>query len=56
LQQLENTRAYRKFLNSPDGAQSMSNEERNKELEEIKKYEIDIVRWLREAKVEIANQ
>jgi hypothetical protein len=56
LQQLENTRAYRKFLNSPDGAQSMSNEERNKELTEIKKYEIDIVRWLREAKVEIANQ
>ena len=56
LQQLENTRAYRKFLNSPDGAQSMSNEARNKELEEIKKYEIEIVRWLREAKVEIANQ
>jgi hypothetical protein len=56
LQQLENTRAYRKFLNSPDGAQTMSNEERNKELTEIKKYEVEIVRWLREAKVEIANQ
>ena len=56
LQQLENTRAYRKFLNSPDGAQSMGNEERNKELAEIKKYEIEIVRWLREAKADIARQ
>ena len=53
LEQLERTRAYRKFLNSPDGAKDMSKEEREKELEEIKKMEVDFTRWLREAKTEI---
>jgi len=53
LEQLERTRAYRKFLNSPDGAAEMSKDDREKELEEIKKMEIEFTRWLREAKTEI---
>ena len=53
LEQLERTRAYRKFLNSPDGAADMSKPEREKELEEIKKMEIEFTRWLREAKTEL---
>jgi hypothetical protein len=50
LQQLERTRAYRKFLNSPDGASQMSAADREKELNEIKKMEIEFVQWVREAK------
>jgi hypothetical protein len=53
LQQLERTRAYRKFLNSPDGASQMSAADREKELNEIKKMEIEFVQWVREAKTEI---
>jgi hypothetical protein len=53
LEQLEQTRAYRKFLNSPDGANAMPKDEREKQLEEIRKYEAGIVSWLREAKTAI---
>jgi hypothetical protein len=53
LEQLERTRAYRKFLNSPDGAASMDKDKREKELEEIKKMEIEFTRWMREAKTEL---
>jgi len=53
LEQLERTRAYRKWLNSPDGAADMSKEERESELQEIKKMEVDLTGWLREAKTEI---
>ena len=53
LEQLERTRAYRKYLNSPDGAAELSKQERESELEEIKKMEVDLTRWLREAKTEI---
>jgi len=53
LEQLERTRAYRKFLNSPDGAEEMSKEDREAELKEIKKMEIELVGWVREAKVEL---
>jgi hypothetical protein len=53
LEQLERTRAYRKFLNSPDGAASMDKAQREKELEEIKKMEIEFTRWMREAKTEL---
>jgi len=56
LEQLEKTRAYRKFLNSPDGAQEMSKEDRARELEEVRKIEVDLTRWLREAKAEIRKQ
>jgi hypothetical protein len=53
LEQLERTRAYRKFLNSPDGAADMSKDDREKELEEIKKMEVEFTRWVREAKTEL---
>jgi hypothetical protein len=53
IQQLERTRAYRKFLNSPEGAKDMGVEERTKELEEIRKYEVELADWVREAKTEI---
>ena len=50
LQQLEDTRAYRKHLNSPDGAKEMSAEEREAALKEIKQMELAYVSWVREAK------
>lgn len=53
LEQLERTRAYRKFLNSPDGAKEMSKEDRETELKELKKMEIELVGWVREAKAEL---
>jgi hypothetical protein len=53
LEQLERTRAYRKYLNSVDGAKEMSKEERESELLEIKKMEVDLTGWLREAKTEL---
>ena len=55
LEQLEKTRAYRKYLNSPIGAENMSKEERESELKEIKKMEVELAKWLREAKVELAK-
>jgi len=56
LEQLEKTRAYRKYLNSADGAQEMSKEDRAQELEEVRKYEVELTKWLREAKTEIRKQ
>ena len=53
LQQLEDTRAYRKWLNSPDGAADMSVEQREAELKEIKQQELNFVQWVREAKTEL---
>ena len=53
LEQLERTRAYRKWLNSPDGAADMSKEDREAELKEIKQAELEYVQWVREAKAEL---
>jgi hypothetical protein len=53
LEQLERTRAYRKYLNSPDGAEAMSKEDRENGLNEIKKMEIEMVKWVREAQTEL---
>jgi hypothetical protein len=55
LEQLQRTRAYRTFLNSPDGAKEMPTEEREAALKEIKQYETEMVKWLREAKTEYAK-
>jgi hypothetical protein len=55
MQQLSKTRAYRTFLNSPDGAKEMSAPEREAELLEIKKMELGLVGWLREAKAAYQN-
>ena len=56
LEQLEQTRAYRKYLNSPDGAAEMSKDEREREIGEIRKYEVELVGWLREAKAMMRNE
>jgi hypothetical protein len=56
LEHLEQTRAYRKYLNSPDAAAEMSKEERETELQEIKRTEVEYVRWLREAKAMMRSQ
>ena len=53
LEQLERTRAYRKFLNSPEGANDMSKADREAELKELKQMEIELVGWVREAKAEL---
>jgi hypothetical protein len=53
LEQLERTRAYRKYLNGPLSAEEMSKEEREAEIKEIKQMEVDLTKWLREAKVAI---
>ena len=50
LEQLERTRAYRKFLNGPLAAQDMPKEAREAELQEIRKMEVELTGWLREAK------
>ena len=55
LNQLENTRAYRKFLNSVEGAKDMSADEREEALKEIKSMEVEYVKWVREAKAELAK-
>lgn len=56
LEQLEQTRAYRKYLNSPDGAAEMSKAEREREIEEIRRTEVELVSWLREAKAMMRNE
>lgn len=53
LEQLEQTRAYRKYLNSADSAATMTMEERMADREEVERMERDIVGWLREAKTMI---
>jgi hypothetical protein len=53
LEQLERTRAYRKFLNSKDAAAEMSADEREAELKEIKQMEVELTGWVREAKTAI---
>ena len=56
LEQVEQTRAYRKYLDSKEAAETMSMETRQDRLEEVRKYETELVRWLREAKVLVKNQ
>jgi collagenase-like PrtC family protease len=53
LEQLERTRAYRKWLNSAEGAADMSKEDREAELKELKQAELEYVQWVREAKTEL---
>jgi hypothetical protein len=53
LEQLERTRAYRKYLNGPLGAEEMSKEEREASLKEVKQMEVDLTKWLREAKTAV---
>jgi hypothetical protein len=53
LEHLQRTRAYRKFLNSVEGAKDMSKEDREAELKEVKQMEVEYVQWVREAKAEL---
>jgi hypothetical protein len=53
LEQLERTRAYRKYLNSPDASKEMAKEERESELQELRQIEVGLTGWLREAKTAI---
>lgn len=55
LNQIEEARAYRKYLDGADAAATMTQEERRAQLDEIRKYEVEMVRWLRDAKVQIRN-
>jgi hypothetical protein len=56
LHQLQQTRAYRKFLNSAEGAKTMTRDERESQLEELKKMEVSLTSWVREAKTALRNQ
>jgi hypothetical protein len=53
LEQLERTRAYRKYLNGPLGAAEMFQEEREASIKEVRQMEVELTKWLREAKVEL---
>lgn len=50
LEQLERTRAYKKYLNSPEGAKDVSKEEREATIKEVKQMEVELTSWLREAR------
>jgi hypothetical protein len=49
LNQLSQTRAYRKFLNSAEGAKTMTQDERGSQLQELKQMEVQLAGWVREA-------
>ena len=55
LNQIEDARAYRKYLDSAEGAAQMTKDERQAQMEEVRKYEVELVRWLRDAKTQIRN-
>lgn len=50
LEQLERTRAYKKFLNGPLAAEDMTSGERSDQIKEIRQMEVELTSWLREAK------
>ncbi len=50
LEQLERTRAYKKHLNSPAGAEDMPKEEREEAIKEVRQMEVELTSWLREAR------
>lgn len=50
LEQLERTRAYRKYLNSAAAAEGMTKDEREATIKEVKQMEVSLTGWLREAR------
>jgi hypothetical protein len=56
LAELSDTRGYKNFLNSKASAASMSMEERKAQLEKVRRIEVELVGWLREARASIRNQ
>ena len=55
LKQLQDTRAYRNYLNSNAAAAEMTQEERKAALEEVRRYEVQLVGWARAARIEMAK-
>lgn len=55
LAQLSDTRGYKNFLNSKASA-DMSMEERKAQLEDVRRMEVELVGWLREARASLRNQ
>jgi hypothetical protein len=56
LNQIEQSRAYRKYLESKEAAEELTQQERQDQMKEVRKYEVEMVGWLREAKAELRNQ
>jgi hypothetical protein len=56
LAELSDTRGYKNFLNSKASAASMSMEERKAQQEKVRRIEVELVGWLREARASIRNQ
>ena len=52
LQQLEYTRAHKRYLNGP-AKDDMSKEEREDQMLQVRKLEVGLTGWLREAKTEL---
>lgn len=53
LEQLERTRAYKKYLNSKLAAEDMTSDERADQIKEIRQMETELTGWLREAKASL---
>lgn len=53
LEQLERTRAYKKYLNSALAAEDMTSDERADQIKEIRQMETELTGWLREAKASL---
>jgi hypothetical protein len=53
LEQLERTRAYKKYLNSALAAEDMTSDERSDQIKEIRQMEAELTGWLREAKASL---
>ena len=53
LEQLERTRAYKKYLNSKLAAEDMTSDERAEQIKEIREMETELTGWLREAKASL---
>ena len=56
LKQLSDTRAYRNYLNSNAAAlNGMTQEDRKAAMEKVRRYELQLVSWVRDAKREMAR-
>jgi hypothetical protein len=53
IRQLSDTRQYKNYLNSDAAAADMTQEERKEAMKEIRTVEVEMARWLREARVEL---
>jgi hypothetical protein len=54
LQEIQQTRAYIKYLNSADGAKAIpSSAERLEKQQQVEKFENDNLKWVRAAKAQI---